>query len=220
MAKRVFDITLSGLILVILCPIVPLLLFALKITGEGEIFFVQPRIGKKGVIFGLYKFATMLKDSPNLPGGDITVNNDPRLLPLGKILRKTKINELPQLWNVIKGDMSLVGPRPLTPRNFNMYPVKIREEIKAIQPGITGVGSIVFRDEESIIKRSEKSTSVCYLEDIAPYKGELELWYKKNLSFGLDLKLLFLTAWAILFPGSSIYEKLLPDLPDKPECLR
>lgn len=219
MLKRMLDICLTGVALVILFLLLPPIALALRLTGEGEIFYIQPRVGKNGEHFGLVKFATMLKNSPNLPGGDITVSNDPRLLPQGKFFRKTKINELPQLWNVFKGDMSLVGPRPLTPKNFSMYPPQIQEEIKTMQPGITGVGSIIFRDEESIINRSEKSAHECYRDDIAPYKGKLELWYKKNRSFWLDIKLLFLTAWTIVFPQSRINESILKGLPERPESL-
>lgn len=217
MLKRLFDICLSGLVLIILLPFFPPLALALKLTGEGEIFYSQSRMGYRGQTFGLHKFATMLKDSPNLPGGDITVTNDPRLLPLGTFLRKTKINELPQLWNVFKGDMSLVGPRPLTPRNFNMYPLEVQEGIKELKPGITGTGSIVFRDEETIINRSKQPAHACYRDQIAPYKGALELWYRDNYSFCLDMKLLFLTAWVIIFPSSKLHESVLKGLPQKPD---
>lgn len=219
MLKRLFDICLSGLVLIILLPFFPPLALALKLTGEGEIFYSQPRMGYRGQTFGLHKFATMLKDSPNLPGGDITVANDPRLLPLGTFLRKTKINELPQLWNVFKGDMSLVGPRPLTPRNFNLYPFEVQDGIKELKPGITGVGSIVFRDEETIINCSKQPANDCYRDQIAPYKGALELWYRDNYSFSLDLKLLFLTAWVIIFPASKLHERALKGLPKKPDYL-
>ena len=219
MVKRVLDMVLSGFALLILLPFFPLIALPLKLTGEGEIFYVQPRVGKKGRIFGLVKFATMLKDSPNLPGGDITLAGDPRVLPLGHFLRKTKINELPQIWNVLKGDISIVGPRPLTPGNFNAYPREIQREIEDVKPGLTGIGSIVFRDEQSIIARSHKPAKDCYREDIAPYKGELEVWYKENRSLGLDLLLIFLTAWVIFFPGSNLHESLLKGLPQRPDAL-
>ena len=128
--------------------------FLLLCTGEHKIFYRQKRVGLNGVSFNLLKFATMLVNSPNLPGGDITSGNDPRVLPIGKFLRKTKLNELPQLVNVILGDISLVGPRPLTPNNFSFYDKKTQEIIKKVKPGLTGIGSIVFRDEESIIQNS------------------------------------------------------------------
>ncbi len=217
--KRFIDIVLSGLALIILSPLLIPIAIILKLTGEGEIFYIQPRVGKAGQLFGLIKFATMLKDSPNLPGGDVTLANDPRVLPVGRFLRKTKINELPQLWNILKGDMSIVGPRPLTPRNFEFYSKKIQEKVITMPPGLTGIGSIVFRDEESIIASSPKTATLCYQEDIAPFKGELELWYKNNQSFWLDLLLMLLTAWVVIAPGSRFYENYLKGLPERPRNL-
>ena len=115
---RFFDIIFSSLALIIFLPIFTLVAVLLRFTGEGEVFYVQQRIGFNGREFGLLKFATMLKDSPNMLGGDITIKNDPRVLPIGRFLRLTKINELPQLINVISGSMSLIGPRPLTKKCF------------------------------------------------------------------------------------------------------
>lgn len=213
MFKRTFDFISSGILIVILSPLLIPLIVILRFTGEGKIFYVQQRIGKGGKKFGLLKFATMLENSPNMSGGDVTMGNDPRVLPVGRILRKTKINELPQLLNIFLGDISVVGPRPLTPRTFGYYPKDIQEEIKDLKPGLTGIGSIVFRDEESVLVKSSKPHLQCYEEDIAPYKGKLEVWYKKNKSFGLDLTLIFLTIWVIFFPKSTIYETWFKDLP-------
>ena len=218
MAKRIFDIIFSLTAIIILSPFLLPLVILLKVTGEGEVFYKQQRLGKNGNTFYLVKFATMLKESPNLPGGDITVVNDPRVLPFGHFLRKTKINEVPQLWNILKGDMSFVGPRPFTPRTFALYPKYVQEEIISLKPGLTGIGSIVFRDEESIIANSEKNDFDYYCEDVLPYKGQLEIWYKANNSFYTDLKLLFITLWVILIPNSRAYEKLLRDLPTQPTC--
>lgn len=215
--KRVFDILLSGGVLLCLSPLLIPLAILLKLTGEGYIFYTQPRIGYGGNVFSLLKFATMLKDSPNLGTGDITVNNDPRVLPVGRFLRKTKINELPQLINILKGDMSIVGPRPLTPKNFEYYSDETKEEIKTLQPGLTGIGSIVFRDEESIFEKSEKDHQTCYKEEIAPYKGALEIWYKQNRSIWVDTLAIFVTAYVILFPDSGFYRKVFKDLPARKE---
>ncbi len=220
MGKRLFDLLVSGCVMVLLSPLLLPLSIMLKLTGEGEIFYIQKRVGKGGKLFGLVKFATMLKDSPNLPGGDITTVNDPRLMPLGKFLRKTKLNELPQLWNIFKGDMSLVGPRPLTPRIFAIYPQELQKEICSVQPGLTGLGSIVFRDEEIILAKSGQASEECYRDQIAPYKGSLELWYIKNRSFMLDLKLLLLTAAVVICPGRVNDVKSLRGLPVAPEALR
>lgn len=215
MIKRVFDILLAGLALIIIAPLLIPIIVLLKFTGEGKIFYIQDRVGKSGKTFGLIKFATMLENSPNMTGGDITSGNDPRVLPTGKFLRKSKINELPQLINILKGDMSIVGPRPMTIRNFEYYSVDIQNAIKNLKPGLTGIGSIIFRDEEKILANSLKPPMICYKEDVAPYKGNLEIWYKKNQSFWLDIRLIILTAWVILFPSSDITNKWFPDLPKR-----
>lgn len=216
MIKRAIDMILAGIAIIILSPLLLPLAILLKLTGEGEIFYIQPRVGKEGKTFGLIKFATMLKDSPNLPGGTITLANDLRVLPLGRFLRKTKVNELPQLWNVLKGEMSIVGPRPLTPLNFDMYPEEIKDSIKTLKPGLTGIGSIVFRDEESIIAGSNKLAHEYYREDIAPYKGHLELWYQKNRTNWIDAFLIIVTALVIIFPNYRFYEYFLKELPKRP----
>ena len=149
--QRVFDIIFSGLALIVLSPLMLPLIFLLKITGEGEIFFLQSRVGHGGKHFQLYKFATMLKNSPNMGTGTVTVHNDPRILPIGGFLRKTKINELPQLLNVLRGDMSLIGPRPQTLRCFNAFPEFLQSTIVSVKPGLSGIGSLYFRDEEKKI---------------------------------------------------------------------
>ena len=118
---RTFDLILSLIALVILCPLLLPVAFILRFTGEGEVFYVQERIGLHERPFGLFKFATMLKNSPHIGTGTITVRNDPRVLPVGRILRKAKVNELPQLLNVLIGDMSVIGPRPLTQNHFGHY---------------------------------------------------------------------------------------------------
>jgi len=119
---RFFDVLFSTLFLIMLIPLFIIVIPILKFTGEGEIFFLQDRIGKDGKKFKLIKFATMLKDSPNMPLGTLTIKNDPRILPFGGILRKTKVNELPQFINVLLGDMSIIGPRPQTEQCFLSFP--------------------------------------------------------------------------------------------------
>ena len=201
-------------------PLFFLISLILRYSGEGEIFFVQARIGKGKKIFGLLKFATMLKNSPNLPGGDITSGNDPRVLPFGKFLRKTKINELPQLWNILKGDISFVGPRPLTPNTFEFYSIDIQRNLISISPGLTGIGSIIFRDEESLFKLSQKNPERFYKEDIAPYKGTLETWFSDNLNIIVYFKIILLTVWVIIFPKSNLIYRVFPELPKKPSNLK
>ncbi len=212
--KRGLDILFAGTALVVLLPLWVPLMIVLRLTGEGEIFFLQERVGYRGMRFKLIKFATMLKDSPNLGTRTLTTRNDPRVLPLGRFLRKTKINELPQLLNVLKGDMSIVGPRPQTEECYAYFPEGERDKIYLAKPGLTGAGSVVFRSEEEILSRSSKGYDRCYREDIMPCKQALELWYLKNRSLWLDLKIILLTAAAILFPESSLHTRLLKNLPE------
>ena len=148
--QRFFDILFSSIALIVLSPLLVPVAILLRLTGEGEIFYIQNRIGRNGQPFGLIKFATMLKNSPNIGNGDITVINDPRVLPAGRFLRKTKINELPQIINIFKGDMSIVGPRPMVPKTFERYGQE-GKLISQVRPGLTGVGSIIFRDEDVLI---------------------------------------------------------------------
>ncbi|MCE1199800.1 MAG: sugar transferase, partial [Marinilabiliales bacterium] len=130
-----------------------------------------------------------------------------------------KINEIPQLINILKGDMSIVGPRPLVDKTFDPYPQHVKERIYDVKPGLTGIGSIVFRDEEQLLSNTKLPTHQFYAEHISPYKGELELWYQKHLSFYTDWMLIFLTAWVIVFPKSDLAYKVFKDLPHKPEVL-
>jgi lipopolysaccharide/colanic/teichoic acid biosynthesis glycosyltransferase len=210
---RFFDLIFSLLAITLFTPLLLPIGFLLLCTGEHKIFYRQKRVGLNGVSFNLLKFATMLEDSPNLPGGDITSGNDPRVLPFGKFLRKTKINELPQLVNIILGDISIVGPRPLTPNNFSFYDKKTQEILKKVKPGLTGIGSIVFRDEESIIQNSPKKPIDFYKEDISPYKGRLESWFIEKQSPAIYFILIFLTANSVLFPSSKLVWMIFKDLP-------
>ena len=219
MLIRLFDIVFSSFFLIVLSPILLPVMAILKCTGEGEILYLQERIGKNGKPFNVIKFATMLKNSPSLGAGDITLQNDPRVLPFGSFLRKSKINEIPQLLNILKGDMSFVGPRPQTPKNFIYFPEKDRNIILKIRPGLTGIGSIVFRDEESIIARSKKNTTELFTEDIGPYKAELEKWFYYNFSIILYFKVIFVTFFVLFFPNGKLYNFFFRDLPKKPRDL-
>lgn len=188
-------------------------------TGEHKVWYLQKRVGYKNRLFSIFKFATMLKDSPNMGTGCITTRNDPRVLPFGRFLRKTKINELPQILNVLNGTMSLVGPRPLVEKGFLLYPEEVRERIYNLRPGITGIGSIVFRDEEKYLSLPDVDPAETYKFKIMPYKGALELWYQDHISFVTDLKLVFLTGWVILFPRTDLPYKWLKGLPPRPEFI-
>jgi len=189
------------------------------VTGEGEIFFLQNRVGRGGKHFKLYKFATMLKNSPNMGSGTVTVKNDPRILPMGRLLRKTKINELPQLINILNGDMSVVGPRPQTQRCFDAFPLLAQNEIKKVRPGLSGIGSIIFRNEEDMM-HANNNPNQFYDEIIMPYKGSLENWYVSSQSIGSYFSLIGLTMWVVLSSNSSLVWKMFKDLPEPPAELK
>ena len=175
--KRFFDILASLLALVVLSPLLIPIAIGLKLTGERYIWYFQERVGYKNKLFNIYKFATMLKDSPNMAGGLITTKKDPRLTPLGGFLRTSKINELPQLLNILFGDMSVVGPRPVMQKSFAAYPKEVQAVIYNVKPGLTGIGSIIFRDEETLItdvRDKGGDTWDFYQHKIYPFKGEVE----------------------------------------------
>lgn len=211
--KRFFDILFSVLALVILLPVFIPISILLLLTGEHEVFFRQERVGYKNSIFRIWKFATMLKNSPNMGHGDMTVRKDPRITSMGRFLRQSKINELPQVINILTGDMSFVGPRPLMKVGFDRYSDEMKSKVYNAQPGLTGIGSIVFRDEELIITQSNLPPQECYRDVILPYKGALELWYQQHRNFYTDSMILFLTVWYVLFPKSDLVYKVFPTLP-------
>lgn len=217
--ERGFDIILSGLAVLVMLPLLLPTMFILRLSGEGEIFFLQKRIGKDGSVFNLIKFATMLKDSPNIGTGTVTMKGDPRVLPFGKFLRKTKINELPQLLNIFLGDMSVIGPRPLTSQTFASYSASTREIIKQVRPGLSGVGSIIFRGEEEIMHGASASIHF-YNNTIAPYKGSLEEWFICNKSLYLYFLAIFTTIFIVIAPKSQLAWKVFKDLPKPPDDLR
>ncbi|MBL4735533.1 MAG: sugar transferase [Flavobacteriales bacterium] len=218
--KRLFDILTSFIALSILSPLLLPIMIGLKLTGEGHIFYYQKRIGYKNHPFMIWKFATMLLNSPNMKGGYITLRDDPRVTVMGGFLRRTKINELPQIFNVLLGTMSIVGPRPLAQVTYDAYPGEARDKVYDRKPGITGIGSVIFRDEERMMSSVDQEPMEFYIEHIAPYKGALELWYGMHATTLVDLKIIFLTIWVILFPTSILPYKLLKDLPEMPSRLK
>jgi lipopolysaccharide/colanic/teichoic acid biosynthesis glycosyltransferase len=217
--ERFFDLFFSALALLVLSPLLLPIVLILKLSGEGEIFFLQERIGKGGQIFKLFKFATMLKDSPNIGTGTVTMKGDPRVLPVGKFLRKTKINELPQLLNIFFGDMSVIGPRPLTAQTFGSYSAQTQASIKKVRPGLSGVGSIIFRGEEEIMHGATASVDF-YDTIIAPYKGSLEEWFISNKGIYIYFLAIFVTAWTVVFPSTNIAWRVFRDLPEPPAELK
>jgi lipopolysaccharide/colanic/teichoic acid biosynthesis glycosyltransferase len=212
--KRFFDILIALVALVLLSPILIPCILILLCTGEHEVFYKQKRVGYKNKSFGIWKFATMQKNSPNIGTGEITLRNDPRVTKFGKFLRITKINELPQIINVFKGDMSIVGPRPLMDVSVKLYPEEIRTKIYNCKPGMTGIGSLIFRDEEKII--SDAADPKAMYATIYPYKGALEMWYQTKASLYTDFMIIFLTAWSIIFPKNKLVNKVFKDLPERP----
>lgn len=210
--KRFFDLIFSLLIILIISPIL-LLIFILLFITQKDILYFQERIGKNGTIFKLIKFSTMQRDSLNMPGGSITTRNDSRVTPVGRFLRISKINELPQLFNVLKGEMSFVGPRPYLNIGFAFFSDEAQTALKKMSPGITGISSVVFRDEEYYVSKCGMDTLQYYKDYIFPYKSKLEIWYFENRSFITDFLILFLTAFKILFPKSKLEFKVFKNLP-------
>jgi len=217
--ERFFDIVFSGLTLLIISPLLVIIIFILRFSGEGEIFFLQERVGKDGKIFKLFKFATMLKDSPNIGTRTVTMREDYRVLPVGRFLRKTKINELPQLINILFGDMSVIGPRPLTSETFGAYSPNTQKAIKQVRPGLSGIGSIIFRGEEDIMDGSLASINF-YENIISPYKGALEQWFIRNKGIYIYFLAIIITVWVVLIPKSKIHWKIFRNLPMPPAELK
>jgi len=216
---RFFDIVFSGIALLFLSPLLVPIVITLRFTGEGEVFFLQERIGKSGKKFKLFKFATMLKNSPNIGTGTVTMRGDPRVLPVGTFLRKTKINELPQLLNIFFGDMSVIGPRPLTMQTFGAYSESTQRLITQVRPGLSGVGSIIFRGEEEIM-HGKKASIDFYANVIAPYKGALEEWFVSNKSLYIYFVAIIVTVYAVLIPNTKIAWRAFKDLPEPPTELK
>ncbi len=218
MAIRSFDLILSFAALIAFSPILILIVIALRFSGEGEVFYRQVRIGKGGREFCLLKFATMMKNSPAIGSGELTLPNDPRVLPVGRILRKTKLNELPQLLNILVGDLSLIGPRPQTRRYYDCYAAADRVWIDTIRPGLSGVGSILFRDEEILL--SKVTDPVTFDNQvIMPYKGQVERWFAVNQSVNLYFELIITTVLVVLWPSFLLRQRLLCRVPAPPAAL-
>jgi lipopolysaccharide/colanic/teichoic acid biosynthesis glycosyltransferase len=211
LTKRILDIFLAVLALVVLSPLILLAMIILLFTGEHEVFYVQQRLGYRNRTFSIWKFATMLKDSPNIGTGEITLRNDPRVTKFGRILRITKMNELPQVINVILGDMSIVGPRPLLSFSFKLYPDEVQKSLYSCRPGITGIGSLIFRDEEKIVSVSSNPSET--YREIYKFKGQLENWYREHASIYTDAMIIFLTGWTLIFPHNQLVYRIFKNLP-------
>ena len=214
---RLLDFIFSLLAILFLVAPLLLIMIILRFTGEGEVFYSQMRIGRDQKEFPLLKFATMMKESPNIGTGTITVKGDPRILPVGRFLRRYKLNELPQLFNVLTGTMSLIGPRPQAKRNFDLFPEEAKPVIASVRPGLSGIGSIIFSDEENIL--DQENSEEFYAYQIMPYKAELELFYVDQHGFKMYLQLIFSTL-SVLVTGKSYLNLMHHSLPKPPKALK
>lgn len=192
--KRLFDIVASFCGIVILFPLIVIVSILIKLTSKGPVLFKQVRVTKNGRLFKIYKFRTMRENSEG--NKQITVGNDSRITGVGHILRKTKLDELPQLFNVLKGEMSLVGPRPEVPKYVELYTEEQREILK-VSAGITDYASIYFSNESELLGEAENSEEF-YIKKIMPYKIELNKKYIKEIGIVTDIKLIILTILKIL----------------------
>ncbi|WP_317852233.1 sugar transferase [Paraclostridium sp. AKS81] len=188
--KRIFDIGASFFGLVILSPILLLIAIFIKIDSKGPVFFKQQRVGKNKKVFEIYKFRTMVTDAEKI-GKQITIGNDSRITNVGKFIRKCKLDELPQLLNVLRGEMSLVGPRPEVPRYVDLYD-EYQEQILLVKPGITDYASIEFRNENEILGGSINPEKT-YISEVMPVKIDLNLKYIKKISLIEDIHLILKT---------------------------
>ncbi len=194
MLKRLFDLILSIVGVLILLPIFLIIGLLIKLTSKGDIIFKQIRVTKNGKEFKIFKFRTM---EPNTEKqSQITVGDDNRITPIGKVLRKTKFDEMPQLFNIIFGDMSFVGPRPEVPKYVALY-TKEQKEILTVRAGITDYASIYFSNENEILGK-QKNPEKYYIEKIIPYKLKLNKKYIKEASIATDIKIIFLTIFKIV----------------------
>lgn len=218
-AIRILDVLLASTALVALSPVFAAIALLLRFSGEGDVLYRQIRVGIHGRHFTILKFVTMLRDSPKIGTGEVTLRDDPRVLPLGRFLRLSKLNELPQLWNVVRGDLSIIGPRPLTSRYYRCYDDADRIAVSKIRPGLSGVGSIVFRDEESLL--ATVPDPVTFDEQVSTkYKGRIERWYVENRTVRLYTMLIIMTLISVVFPQAQIDRWLLKWLPTPPSALR
>ncbi|MDW3681715.1 sugar transferase [Cupriavidus sp. CV2] len=196
MAKRLFDLFFAGAGTIVLSPLLVLLAVAIKLESSGPVFFRQERVGQFGKVFRIHKFRTMVVDAEK-KGLQITVGADRRVTRVGSILRKYKLDELPQLLDVIVGDMSLVGPRPEVPRYVACYPAAARERVLSVRPGITDRASIEFKDENTILGRAVDAERA-YIEEVLPIKLDFYLDYVQHRSLWLDFRIILSTLSALV----------------------
>lgn len=193
--KRVFDLLFSSTALILTSPLLLLLAVWVRLDSTGPILFRQRRVGLDGRLFSIHKFRTMSVDAERI-GPQITVGEDSRITRSGKLLRKYKLDELPQLIDVLVGDMSMVGPRPEVPKYMDLYPAETRQKVLSVRPGVTDWASIKF-SEESELLASTQNPEWTYIAEILPIKQRLYLEYIDNRSFCMDLRIIGQTVWSI-----------------------
>ena len=195
MGKRLFDIVCSGLGLLLLAPLLLLIALWIRLDSPGPVMFLQERVGRHGRPFFIHKFRSMHVDAP-AQGPQITIGADPRITRSGRWLRASKLDELPQLWDVLRGEMSLVGPRPEVPRYVALYPADLRELVLSVRPGITDPASLQFRDESELLARAADPERE-YVDVILPAKLKLAADYVRHASLWGDLRLILGTLGAL-----------------------
>lgn len=196
MTKRLFDFFASLFGILLISPVFVFIALWIKKDSKGPVLFIQQRVGLNGTLIGVYKFRTMIIDAES-KGLKITVGRDPRITDSGHFLRKYKLDELAQLFNVLEGSMSLVGPRPEVQEYIDEYPDDIRQKVLSVRPGITDFASIEFKDENSILAGAEDPHKT-YVEEILPIKQKYYVKYVDEQSVMLDISLIFKTIFAIL----------------------
>ena len=194
MTKRIFDFTAAVVGLLLLAPLFLLVGIWIKIDSRGPVFFLQARVGKDGVMFDIVKFRTMYDEAHD---SLLTIGHDRRITPAGRFLRRHKLDEFPQLFNVVAGSMSLVGPRPEVPRYVDCYPADVRSVVLSVAPGITDWASIYYKEENSLLSRSS-NPEAAYLETILPAKLKYNLRYVHERSFWNDVRIIFTTLFALV----------------------
>mgnify|MGYP006272105477 CR=1 FL=1 len=193
MLKRAFDILASGIGLIVLSPILLVIALAIKLTSPGPIFYRATRIGRDGEPFKLYKFRSMVVDADKI-GPAVTGAQDKRITPIGRLLRRTKFDEFPQLINVFIGDMSLVGPRPEAPKYVALYDDQQRRVLD-VRPGITSPASVEYRNEEALL--TDDDWEQMYIEEVMPAKLAIDLQYVENPTLARDIVIIFKTLRAL-----------------------
>ena len=197
MAKRAFDLLLSVLGLMLLAPLLAVLALAVRIDSPGPVFFRQERVGRFGRIFRIHKFRTMRVDAP-ATGPAITVGDDPRVTRVGRMLRGHRLDELPQLIDVLRGDMSLVGPRPEVPRYAANYPEPLRSRVLSVRPGITDPASLDFIDEAALLAGAADPEAL-YVQTILPRKLAAQAAYAERATLASDLGVIARTLGTLLW---------------------